>query len=60
MQLAGSSGGVGLRGMKERLRQLGGSLSLESGETGTTVTASLQLSNSPAVENEVVTLNKTH
>jgi len=46
--------------MKERLRQLGGSLSLESGETGTTVTASLQLSNSPAVENEVVTLNKTH
>jgi signal transduction histidine kinase len=60
LQLAGSSGGVGLRGMKERLRQLGGSLSLESGETGTTVTASLQLSNSPAVENEVVTLNKTH
>jgi len=29
--------GVGLRGMQERLRQLGGTLELDSSETGTTV-----------------------
>lgn len=34
-----SSGGVGLRGMKERFRQLGGSLNLQSNENGTVVTA---------------------
>jgi signal transduction histidine kinase len=35
--------GVGFRGMRERLRQLGGSLEIRSGNTGTLVTASLPL-----------------
>ncbi len=34
-------GGVGLNGMRERLRQLGGTLELQSKETGTVVTATL-------------------
>lgn len=36
-----SWGGVGFRGMRERLRQLGGSLQIESNEKGTTVRATL-------------------
>jgi PAS domain S-box-containing protein len=35
--------GVGLRGMNERLRQLGGSLQLSSGREGTIITATLPL-----------------
>jgi signal transduction histidine kinase len=43
-QVLGESGelpwtGVGLRGMKERMQQLGGSLDLSSGRNGTTLTA---------------------
>jgi PAS domain S-box-containing protein len=38
-----SSSGVGLRGMQERLRQLGGTLEFSSTEQGTVVTASLPL-----------------
>jgi signal transduction histidine kinase len=34
-------GGVGLGGMRERLRQLGGTLEIKSGETGTTIIATL-------------------
>lgn len=44
--------GVGIRGMRERLRQLGGSLKIESGERGTLVTVLLPIpegSASPAV-----------
>jgi PAS domain S-box-containing protein len=37
--------GVGLRGMNERLRQLGGTLELSSTREGTTVTATLPLPN---------------
>ena len=37
--------GVGLRGMNERLRQLGGSLELSSTREGTTITATLPLPN---------------
>jgi PAS domain S-box-containing protein len=37
--------GVGLRGMNERLRQLGGTLELSSSQDGTTVTATLPLPN---------------
>jgi two-component system NarL family sensor kinase len=33
--------GVGLRGMNERMRQLGGTLNLSSSERGTTVSASV-------------------
>jgi signal transduction histidine kinase len=38
-----SSSGVGLRGMQERLRQLGGTLEFSSTDQGTVVTASLPL-----------------
>jgi PAS domain S-box-containing protein len=37
------SGGVGYRGMQERLRQLGGSLEIESSGRGTIVTATLPI-----------------
>lgn len=36
--------GFGLRGMEERLRQLGGSLKIDSCDTGTTIVASLPIS----------------
>ena len=38
-----SSSGLGLRGMQERLRQLGGTLEFSSSEQGTVVTASVPL-----------------
>jgi PAS domain S-box-containing protein len=41
-------GGVGLNGMRERLRQLGGNLEIESTETGTVVTATLTVKQSAA------------
>jgi signal transduction histidine kinase len=37
------SAGVGLRGMHERIQQLGGTLEIESGGQGTTVTAVLPI-----------------
>jgi signal transduction histidine kinase len=37
--------GVGLRGMSERMRQLGGSLELSSAQGGTTVPATVPLLN---------------
>jgi PAS domain S-box-containing protein len=36
-----SSGGVGLRGMHERIRQLGGTLEIDSSKNGTVITATL-------------------
>jgi PAS domain S-box-containing protein len=39
----GAAFGVGLRGMSERMRQLGGSLELSSTHAGTTVTATLPI-----------------
>jgi PAS domain S-box-containing protein len=48
-----SSGGVGLRGMQERLRQLGGALEIESGESGTTVTATLPVPRGSGVSTDV-------
>ena len=42
--IGGSGGGVGLRGIKERVAQLGGKLQLQSSGTGTTVTAILPCS----------------
>ncbi len=43
---AGESTGVGLRGMRERLRQLGGGLQIRSSDKGTTVTATIALTQS--------------
>lgn len=38
-----SSGGVGLRGMRERVRRLGGTLAIDSSESGTTVSIKLPI-----------------
>jgi signal transduction histidine kinase len=40
--------GVGFRGMRERLRQLGGTLEIRSDNSGTAVTATLPLAESPS------------
>ena len=40
--------GVGLRGMNERMRQLGGDLEISSAQEGTTVTATLPLPEAPS------------
>jgi PAS domain S-box-containing protein len=40
---AKGSGGVGFVGMRERLRQFGGTLEIQSNETGTVVTATLKM-----------------
>jgi signal transduction histidine kinase len=42
--------GVGLRGMIERMRPLGGELDVTSAEDGTTVTASIPLPNREPLE----------
>lgn len=41
--MAGRSSGVGLRGMRERVRQIGGTLDVISGEHGTSVVAALPI-----------------
>jgi signal transduction histidine kinase len=46
----GTSNGVGLSGMRERVRELGGTLEIQSNGSGTTVTAALPLT-TPAVVN---------
>lgn len=45
--------GVGFRGMRERLRQLGGTLRIESDETGTSVIASLPQQESSVEDRDV-------
>ena len=40
-EIRSNASGVGIRGMRERLRQLGGEISIESDASGTTVLASL-------------------
>lgn len=53
LHLSGRTG-VGFRGMRERLRQLGGGLHIQSSYAGTTVIASLPLRESaPAQEKEI-------
>jgi signal transduction histidine kinase len=42
-ELTSGRGGVGVEGMRERLRQLGGTLEVESCDTGTVVSATLPL-----------------
>jgi two-component system, NarL family, sensor kinase len=49
--LAGTGrSGVGIQGMRERLRQLGGHLEIQSRRTGTTILAVLPLRNSTAMD----------
>ncbi len=43
---SGGTPGVGIRGMRERMHQLGGSLAVQSGERGTTVEASIPVTQS--------------
>ncbi len=49
---SGEGFGLGLRGIRERLRQFGGRLDLESGDTGTTVIAALPEGSRDASEYE--------
>jgi two-component system, NarL family, sensor kinase len=46
---AGGSPGVGIRGMRERLRQLGGTLEVYSNEEGTSVVARLPVANASLI-----------
>jgi signal transduction histidine kinase len=52
MTTAGTPG-VGIRGMRERLRQLGGTLDIDSNGTGTVVTASLPITEISSPSNSV-------
>lgn len=45
----GNNHGVGLSGMRERVRELGGTLDIQSSESGTTVTALLPVGNMAVV-----------
>jgi two-component system, NarL family, sensor kinase len=47
---SGESAGVGLRGMRERVRQLGGSMEIRSNGHGTTVIAMVPLAESGEAE----------
>ena len=47
MELGTDRAGVGFRGMRERLRQLGGELEIQSGSGGTSVTARVPLARLP-------------
>ena len=40
-QIRSNASGVGIRGMRERVRQLGGQMNIESGESGTSISVTL-------------------
>ncbi|MGA7170516.1 MAG: sensor histidine kinase, partial [Candidatus Sulfotelmatobacter sp.] len=44
LRIAGTSGGVGIAGMRERVRELGGQLDIRSNNEGTTVSVSVPVS----------------
>ena len=46
---SGGTAGVGIRGMRERLRQLGGSLEINSNDTGTVVVARLPVASTSLI-----------
>jgi signal transduction histidine kinase len=46
---SGGTAGVGIRGMRERLRQLGGSLEIHSNDTGTIVVARLPVASTSLI-----------
>jgi signal transduction histidine kinase len=48
--LVGNNRGVGLSGMRERVRELGGTLDIHSNEGGTTVTALLPVANMAVID----------
>jgi two-component system, NarL family, sensor kinase len=50
--LTSSAGGVGLRGMQERIRQLGGTLIINSSEQGTQVLVTLPIGEANASRNQ--------
>jgi PAS domain S-box-containing protein len=52
LMIARSGGGVGLRGMQERIRQLGGSLNIHSSEGGTSVEVMLPVAQPVVSETE--------
>jgi signal transduction histidine kinase len=49
---AGASTGLGFRGMQERIRQIGGTLTIESNGSGTVVLVSLPVVESSSGGNE--------
>jgi PAS domain S-box-containing protein len=55
---SGGKLGVGIRGMRERVRQFGGNLEIESSESGTCVTVELPLANITATAVEESTSSK--
>jgi signal transduction histidine kinase len=60
-QSSGTQVGVGLAGMRERIREQGGSFTIQSGATGTTVSVTLPVtaatpSEGPVVRSDVVSL----
>jgi signal transduction histidine kinase len=54
-EIESSASGVGIRGMRERVRQLGGQIRIHSGGAGTTVSITL----SASVVREVTTRQRT-
>ena len=51
---SGATAGVGLRGMRERVRQLGGNVEVRSNGKGTTVIARVPFTESPTDRDEPV------
>jgi signal transduction histidine kinase len=56
---AAGTPGVGIRGMRERLRQLGGDLEINSGHSGTSVMARLPVKESSSVEDVSLVSNNS-